>query len=329
MGGGGIERPLVEASGIAFKAYEEVPAGPIVGVNPLRAGASMVKMSAGVMQALGFIGRHRPQALLLTGGWANVPVAMAAWLRRVPILIYLPDIEPGSTIQVLKRFAQQVAITVPEAAQHFRDGQTVVTGYPLGTRVTGADRAAGVARFGLDASKRTLLIFGGSRGARNINIAIGDILSDLLADGWQVLHITGTLDWQRAQEQTAAVADHPHYHPFAYLDDMGLAFAAADLVICRSGASVLGELPYFGLPSILVPYPYAWRYQKTNADYLVERGAAVRVDDEAMDEQLLPTIRKLTANSVELEQMRKAARTLARDDAAAALAQALMALARS
>jgi UDP-N-acetylglucosamine--N-acetylmuramyl-(pentapeptide) pyrophosphoryl-undecaprenol N-acetylglucosamine transferase len=152
-----------------------------------------------------------------------LPVALAAWIFRIPVLIYLPDIEPGMTIKMLRRFARKVAITVPESARYFRDGQTVVTGYPLRESVREATREQGIEHFGLDPERKTLLIFGESRGSRAINVAIGDILTDVLDDGIQVIHLTGTLDWERTQEQIGALRDHEHYHACAYCDEIGLA----------------------------------------------------------------------------------------------------------
>ena len=105
---------------------------------------------------------------------------------------------------------------------------------------------------------------------------------------------------------------------------MALALASADLVVCRSGASVLGELPLFGLPSVLVPYPYAWRYQKVNADYLVERGAALLLRDEDMADQLLPTLRSLLADPARLAAMRDCAAALAQPDGAWNVARELL-----
>ena len=108
---------------------------------------------------------------------------------------------------------------------------------------------------------------------------------------------------------------------------MALALACADLAVCRSGASVLGELPLFGLPSVLVPYPYAWRYQKVNADYLVERGAAVLLRDEAMYKDLLPTLRTLFADPDRLAAMRSCAAVLAQPEGAWNVARELLRLA--
>lgn len=311
-GGGGFEKRLVDASTVTFDAYDEVFAGPIIGVNPLRALSSMAKMGIGLLQSMRLILHHRPQAMLLTGGWANVPLSLAGWLLQVPMLVYLPDIEPGTTIRVMSRFVQKVAITVDDAAQFFRDGQTVVTGYPLRQSITRATRTAGIKHFTLDPNRKTILVTGGSRGARTINIAIGDILPDLLRHQVQIIHVTGTLDYDRTCEQVATSRDHPHYHLFDYLDsaDMGLAIATSDIIVGRAGASALGEFPYFGAASILVPYPYAWRYQRTNADWLAKHGAGIRMNDEDMQADLYPTLHALLNDESRLNAMQAAARAL-------------------
>ena len=246
----------------------------------------------------------------------------------MPSLIYLPDVEPGLAIRVLQRFAQKVAITVPDSASYFRPGQTVVTGYPLRAQIHSATREAAVAHFGLDPARKTLLVFGGSRGARSINTALLAVLPQLLADGVQVVHVSGTLDWPQVEPARAALPDATDYHAYPYLHaEMGLAMAAADLVVSRGGASVLGEFPAFGLPSILVPYPHAWRYQKVNADYLAARGAAVVMNDADLTLQLLPTVRTLLESSTQLRDMRAAAQRLAEHDSAWRVGQELLRLA--
>jgi len=320
-----MERKLVAESGLDFARYDEVYAGPIHGVNPLRMLSSIFKLAIGTVQSFGKMLSIRPKVILLTGGWSNLPVAVVAWILRIPIVIYLPDIEPGLTIKVLQRFASKVAITVDSSAQYFPAGKTVITGYPLQDNRLTATREEGLAHFQLDDNRKTLLVFGGSRGARNINIAIGDNLQKLLDDGLQVIHVTGTLDYERTMEQVSELKDHPRYHPFPYLhDDMGLAFAVADLVVCRSGASTLAELPLFGLASILVPYPYAWRYQKVNADYLADNNAGIRVNDEDMSEQLYDTIRTLITDEKRLSEMQANAKALANPDGSKQLAQLLV-----
>lgn len=355
---GGFEAPLVEKSGVRLESIDGIHAAPFHGVSPLKALSGLITTLRGTAEAFAVLGRRKPHVVLMTGGWVGLPVALAAWFRRIPVAIFLPDIEPALSIKVLRPFATKIAVTTPDSARFIPAKKMVVTGYPLRKTFThtvpsaesplreetdlstdeyprfqvidrGAGkelvvrvtREAGIAHFGLDPSKKTLMVFGGSRGARSINIAVIDALPDLLAHGdLQIIHVTGDLDAERGQ----SAAGTPDYYPFAYLhDDMGLAMAAADLSICRSGASTLGELPYFGLQSILVPYPHAWRYQKVNADYLAQRGAGIVLPDELLGAQIADTVRSLLEDSGKLSAMREAARALDRPNAAESIGQML------
>jgi UDP-N-acetylglucosamine--N-acetylmuramyl-(pentapeptide) pyrophosphoryl-undecaprenol N-acetylglucosamine transferase len=147
---------------------------------------------------------------------------------------------------------------------------------------------------------------------------------------YQVLHLSGQLDWPEVEQARAAlpVELQAHYHARPFLHEMGWALAAADLVVSRAGASTLGEYPLFGLPAVLVPYPHAWRYQKVNADYLVARGAAVRVDDETLAIRLMSEVESLLEDPARLGLMRQAARAAARPGAARRIADELRALGR-
>jgi UDP-N-acetylglucosamine--N-acetylmuramyl-(pentapeptide) pyrophosphoryl-undecaprenol N-acetylglucosamine transferase len=288
--------------------------------------ASVAKLCVGLVQAFRLLRERKPQVILSTGGWVSLPVALTARARRIPVVVFLPDVEPGLTIKVLGRFARKIAISVPESARYFRPGQTVVTGYPLRALIRGANREQAIVRLNLDRERQTLLIFGGSRGSRAINLAIEQILYALLADGIQVIHLTGTLDWERSQEQIGVLEDHPRYHAIPYCEDIGELFAVADLVVCRAGASILGEFPLFGLPSILIPLAYSWRYQEVNADFLVERGAAIHLKETDMERELLPTIREVLADPERLHQMRSSVKQLAQPDGADNLARLVVEL---
>ncbi len=319
---GGFERPLIQDAGLPFQHYDEVRAGPLHGVRPHTAAMSAAQLTAGTAQAVGLLRRRRPDALLLTGGWVGLPAALAARALNRPALIYLPDIEPGLAIKRLAPLVRRVAITVPDSAAYFPASKTVVTGYPVRASMRQATRAAGQAHFKLDPARPALLVFGGSRGARTINQAVLAAAPELIAAGAQIVHVTGALDWEADSARHAVLAaEDPllaaHYRLFPYLrDDMGLAMAAADLALCRSGASTLGELPLFGLPAILVPYPYAWRYQKTNADWLAARGAGLVMRDEDMARDLLPTLRELLSDETRLAEMRANAGALAQPEGA-------------
>ena len=320
-----MERELVTRSGLELAGYHELYAGPIHGVGIRRALASVLKLGLGSLQALALVIRTRPGVVLLTGGWANLPLALAAWSLRAPIVIYLPDIEPGLTIRVLQPMAKRIAITAAPSAGYFPTGKTVVTGYPLARNRLCATRAEARRHFKLESDRKTLLVFGGSRGARSINLALAHELARLLELGLQIIHVTGEFDWDAHEKRAGDLMAHPRYHAFAYLhDEMALAFAAADLALCRAGASALAELPWFGLPSILAPYPHAWRYQRVNADYLVRHGAAIRLNDEDLEAKLHPTVSELLKDENRLKQMRENARAMASGDGAQRLAELLI-----
>ncbi len=334
IGSQGMERGLIARSAAPdlFWSYDDVQSGPLNGVSLRRRVTSVFKIGIGTLQSLRLVRRYRPAALLITGGWATFPVAVACRVLGVPVAIYLPDIEPGVTIKGLSRLAKVIYATSGQSQSYFpkAPGKVVETGYPLRAQVLDATRVAGIAHFRLDPERRTLLVFGGSRGARSLNLALVAILPALLADGLQVIHITGEADWDDAQVRRAAlsVEERARYQAFPYLhEDMGLALAVADLTVSRGGASALGEFPQFGIAAILVPYPFAWRYQSVNADWLAERGAAIRLNDEELADKLLSTIQSLLIDSARLEAMRNQSAALAKPDGAMVIAQNLIALA--
>jgi UDP-N-acetylglucosamine--N-acetylmuramyl-(pentapeptide) pyrophosphoryl-undecaprenol N-acetylglucosamine transferase len=326
---GEVEETLVPRADLRL---ETISGGPIVGVPWRVRAANAARLIGSLGRVNRLFGEFRPKALFMTGGYVNVPVALTAWLRRVPAMIYLPDIEPGTAIKTLSRLARRVACTSAASQRYFPAGKVVVTGYPVRPELRAAEqlsRESALAHFELTPDRPTLFVFGGSRGARSINRAVMASLPELLSQ-MQVIHISGTLDWPEVADHAAGLPAEQqlHYRPYAYLhEEMGLAFRAADLVLARAGASMLGESPAFGLPSILVPYPYAWRYQKVNADYLVERGAAVRLDDEKLGERLPPTVFELINDKQRLLEMKAAAKRIDMPEAARNLARAIKELA--
>jgi UDP-N-acetylglucosamine--N-acetylmuramyl-(pentapeptide) pyrophosphoryl-undecaprenol N-acetylglucosamine transferase len=138
------------------------------------------------------------------------------------------------------------------------------------------------------------------------------------------------LDWPWVSERREALPEtlRDRYRAFPYLHQVGLALAAADLAVCRAGASTLGELPFFGLPAVLVPYPHAWRYQRVNAEWLTRQGAAIQLDDERLLEDLLPTVRRLLRDRAARMEVSERMQTLACPKAASRLADELLKLAQ-
>lgn len=325
---GEMEERLVPEAGFQL---ETVAGGGVHGVGLVTGLRNSVRLARGWIAARQLVRRFRPDVLLLTGGYTNLPTALAAWERRMPMVVFLPDVEPGLAIKSLGRIASRIACTTEESRAFFPGRKVTVTGYPVRPGLIPAmSQTEAREGLGLAPDRPTVLAFGGSRGARTINSVLLGILPELLAD-YQVIHISGHLDWDRVVAQATALPAElrTRYRPFAYLDaEMGQALRAADLAVARAGAATLGEFPAFGLPAILVPYPYAWRYQKVNAEYLAQAGAAVHLEDGDMGAELLPTIRRLLSNHEALQRMRTAMLKLDSPDAARRLADILMDLAR-
>ena len=323
----GVEKALVRQAGIPF---ESIAVSKIRGRNPLAALHGLWTMQRGFWQARRLVAGFRPDVLFVTGGYVCWPVTLAAWRAGVPLLIYLPDLEPGLAIKSLARFARRVAVTDQAAQRFFGAGQTVVTGYPVRAGLFSRDRAEARRALGLPADKESvLLVFGGSQGAHSINQAVVQGIAQLLSAA-HVVHVTGRRDapWVQTHRAQLPATWQARYHVYDYLDaEMVDALVAADLAIARAGASTLGELPAAGLPAVLVPYPYAGAHQWANARWLVHAGAALAVPDQDLASALVPTVLELLNDEPRRTAMSRAARALARPDAARSIAELLCQLA--
>jgi UDP-N-acetylglucosamine--N-acetylmuramyl-(pentapeptide) pyrophosphoryl-undecaprenol N-acetylglucosamine transferase len=323
---GGMEEELVRQAGLEFIG---LAAGGLRGMGPLVGIRNAVQIARSVGQARSILTRFKPDAILVTGGYACVAVALGAWSLGMPSMIYLPDVMPGQAIRFLSRFANQVAVTSEESYHYFRRNKVLVTGYPVRRDVFVLDRADACEALDLNPEERTVLIFGGSRGARSINRAAVAGLRDLLP-ACQIVHVSGRLDadWVSGAAKALPEELRVRYHPYAYLHNMPQALVAADLAVARAGAATLGEFPAAGLPAVLVPYPHAGLHQKVNADYMARNGAARVLSDAELEEKLVPTILDLLSDKAELAAMQESCRAMARPDAAEAIAEKLWLLAR-
>ena len=321
-GEGGMESELVKRVGIP---YQSIPAAGLHGVGLAALPRNLARLTRGLIASQRILREFRPDVLFLTGGYIAGPMAFSG--RGFPTLLYVPDIEPGLAIKSLSRFARRIAVSAEDSRKYF-SRNVIVTGYPIRKELSAWTREKGSAALNLEADLPIFLIVGGSKGARSINRAIVHHLPALL-DQTQVVHITGQLDWQAIEKARNGLTAEQmrRYRVFPYLhENMGAALASADLVIARAGASSLGEFPFFGLPAVLIPYPYAWRYQKVNADYLAQRGAAIILEDELLEKELLAVVRALLENPSKRQAMQSAMRSLARPHAADDLAKMLVEL---
>jgi UDP-N-acetylglucosamine--N-acetylmuramyl-(pentapeptide) pyrophosphoryl-undecaprenol N-acetylglucosamine transferase len=280
----------------------------------------------GFLQALWLVLSERPRAVLGTGGYVSGPVSVAAKLLGVPLLLQEQNSIPGLTNRWLSRIADEVHLSFIEARSYFpRRDHLRITGNPVRAYILSGEREQGLREFRLDRDRPTLFVFGGSLGAKRLNAAALDALRKLKnrVDVQCILQ-TGRDDHEPVQQ--AVTAEQLPATVLPFVKKMHLAYAAADLVVCRAGAMTLAEIAVCGRPSILVPYPYAAHdHQRVNAANLADRGAAVVIEDaDLTGERLAREIAHLLADRTALSRMSANARLFARPDAAERLANALV-----
>jgi UDP-N-acetylglucosamine--N-acetylmuramyl-(pentapeptide) pyrophosphoryl-undecaprenol N-acetylglucosamine transferase len=279
------------------------------------------------------IGRHfgssRPDVAVGFGAYIELPLINWCHAQGIPCVIHEQNSVPGLANKTSAAKVKTVCVSLPVAIDAFRgkvgpDTQIVVTGNPVRQSVIRADRAEGRRSLGIPKDATMLLVFGGSLGARHLNEGVAALKSKLLSrKDLYVIHSTGKGEYDSVVQELALTPDEAaRWRVMPYIDRMGEALAAADLVLSRAGASSVAEIAALAVPSMLVPYPFATAdHQTTNARYLVDAGAAVLLPDEKIDtSEFEDDLLGLVDDPARRQAMRDAARGLAQDKAALALA---------
>jgi len=318
VGGERAEAELVPAAGYRFHRLA------VAGVdrrNPLRAARALALATAATARARRLLRRLAPDAVLGGGGYVAGPVGLAARSLGVPLYLAEADSHLGLANRALAPAARRVFLAFPLLG---RSGERyLVTGRPVPAGTGTADRARARERFGIGPDEPCLLVFGGSLGARSLNLAA---VEGLGADApCAVLHTSGTRDYDELRDRLAALGDPPHYRLHAYAQPFTDCLAAADLAAARAGGSVF-ELAAAGLPSILVPYPHATAdHQAKNAAWMADANAAVVVPDRELDgSRLRGEVEALLSDRERMGTMAAAAHSLARPDAAERIAEEIL-----
>jgi len=267
----------------------------------------------------------RPAAVLGMGGFTSTAPILAGRSRKVPTFVHESNAIPGRANRLNARYVTKVLLGFEDCAHHFQKSKCEVTGTPLRSALTRPmDKAAALAALGLEPGRTTLLVMGGSQGAHGINNAVSNAAPKLKSYSWQVIHLAGAQDEQAmraayAREGVPAVVAAFHHR-------MEEAYGASDLAIARSGAASLAELSHFGLPAILVPYPFAADdHQTANARIFENAGAGVLVkESDATPELLSEKIAALIGATDRLVAMSKKSRNLALNNAAERVADVLL-----
>lgn len=274
-----------------------------------------VRVFRSVRRAGKLIEQFRPDAVVGVGGYASAPVLLAATSRNIPSLIQEQNSYAGLVNKLLARRVRKICVAYEGMDKFFPADKLVLTGNPVRTEIAHGDRAEALQFFGLDPTKKTLLVIGGSLGARTLNLATAAALPQLQAAGVQLLWQTGKLYFPEAQQQAAPYAAN-HLQALEFIKRMDLAYAAADVVISRAGALSVSELCLTGKASVLVPSPnVAEDHQTKNALALVGKGAAVLITDAHAAERLYDETLRLLADPARQQQLSERVRELARPDA--------------
>lgn len=286
-------------------------------------------LAVAVARALGIVRSFRPDVVIGTGGYASVAVVIAATLLRVPRILQEQNSVPGLVNRRLAPFADVVLLAYEESLPRMRSARrAVVIGNPL-RPMERIERFEAAQRLGLDATRKTVLVIGGSRGARSINTAAAKAAPAICQRGdTQILMLTGSQDYERAREVVGKM--HECVHVLAYLDDVAVAYSLADLAVARAGASSVFELASFGVPTIFVPYPHAAdQHQQKNVRQLqAQRAAVVVADVDLTGETLRDEITALLEDDEKRASMSRKMIEWAPRDAARRAAEEVLGLAK-
>lgn len=315
----GLEATLVPQAGYDFKAIEAkgLPRKP-----SFKAFGTFLSAGKGTIEAANLLRHFKPDIVVGMGAYVSLPVVGAAVLLHIPTVVHEQNAIPGLVNRVLGRVASAVAVSYPHMAEFFPRGKRVeVTGNPIRREILTAHREAAIKGLGLDLKRKTLLVFGGSRGAQKINEAVVEAYDTWRHnDGLQIVHATGKINYElvkRAIEDIQRGDDRLRYEALPYIDDMSIAYAGSDLLVCRSGATTIAEVTAIGLPAIIIPYPYATdNHQEKNARSLKDTGAAeVILDRELSGLALCEMVDLLLLDEERLRAMTAASLAFGKPDA--------------
>lgn len=305
----GLEGSLVPGRGYRL---EYIPAVPLPRKPNLDLLSLPIRLNSAIKSARAIMRELNADVVVGFGGYVAMPAYFAA-RGQFPLVVHEANARPGLANRVGARFADAIAESVPGSLPN-----AIFTGNPLRAFIAelnrSESRAQARAYFGLNPTGQVLLVFGGSQGAHRINNAIGQAVRDGIFGSIQVLHAVGS-------KNNPPHAETENYKPISYIDRMDLAYAAADLALCRSGAMTVAEVSAVGLPSCFIPFPIGNGEQRLNCLAMVESGAALYVADEQFDAAYIrEVIVPLISDTEKLNAMSQASKLFARPNAASRLA---------
>ncbi|MDP3731321.1 MAG: undecaprenyldiphospho-muramoylpentapeptide beta-N-acetylglucosaminyltransferase [bacterium] len=277
LGEGKFFEEAAKQSGLKYK---KIMAGKIRRYFSLANLLDIPKILIGLIQSFWYLFWLMPDAVFTKGGYASFPPALAAKFYFIPLFIHESDVIPGAANRLISRLAKKVFVSFEASKQYFSSGKTEFTGNPIRTEILNGDRVQALQYFQLSDQLPTVLVLGGSQGAQKINELILQSLPKLTVK-FQVIHQTGELNYE-AVKKLAEQTTSPNYHPYPFLDfsNLPLAYAAADVVVSRSGANLLSEISALGKPAIVIPIKRsAANHQYYNAIEFSKYGGIIIEED--------------------------------------------------
>lgn len=281
----GLESKIIPKLGYELKF---ISARGFVGKSINDKVKSILKLLKSISECKNIISYFSPDIVFGVGGYASLPMVFISALKKIPTVILEQNTVPGLANKILGKFADAISITYPETMDYFPKEKVYLTGTPIRKEILFGNRERALEIFNLEEGRLTLLIFGGSLGARKINKAITEGLSYLipLKERIQIIHQTGEADYEWVAKEYKNFFFKATVLPFIY--NMTEAYAVADLIVCRAGASTVAEITALGKASILIPYPYAaYNHQETNARRLLSRGACEMILDRELNGEII------------------------------------------
>lgn len=323
---GGPEKKYAQKYKIPFK---EIPTGKLRRYFSFKNAIDAVKIPFGILKSIFIIAQFRPDVIFSKGGYPAVPVIIAGWLCRTPVVAHDSDAKPGLTTRIAARFARKILLGYPEAEKFFNKEKTFITGVPIRKEIFKGGKKEGLDLTGFTATKPTILVIGGSLGSQNINQAIIESLPEILKFT-QVIHLTGK---DKQKNILGKAKGHlGRYKTFEYVDEeLPHLYAISDLVVGRAGANSLAEIQALKKPSILIPLgpPVSHGDQLANAKVLLKRGGCVVIEDQKLTPaKLTEAIKSILKDPAILKKMSRKAYNPFNPKAADSIAKILLAAAK-
>ncbi|MFW6268687.1 MAG: undecaprenyldiphospho-muramoylpentapeptide beta-N-acetylglucosaminyltransferase [Bacillota bacterium] len=316
----GMENRIISETEINFQTIEVAPLKRKISLTVFK---TLYKSTRGYFQSKKIIKKFKPDLVFGTGGFVAGPVVLAGTRSGVNSLIHEQNVYPGLTNKLLSFWVDKIALNYEEAVKYFPgdiEEKAVVTGNPIREEILKTSRNQGINKLGLDKNKYTLLVFGGSQGSKSINQAMNKVCQYYNnSNRIQIIYITGQKNYEKIKNQLKdrEIALNRNIFLLSYLNNMEWAYAAADLVVYRAGATGLSEITAKGIPAILIPYPFATGdHQTYNAKNLEKQGAAIVIKDNELDGNiLLQKIKEIFSSRQLLNEMKINSKKLGKPDA--------------